>query len=113
MYFHLSLQPRRRQCQRPNSLFTMEAAAGHDIERATVQSPKSDDVKEKASIHEIASSSSDDEYLVGFDGDDDPQNPLNWSRKRKWAMVTMLSTATFVAYSYVEPSNLDITNARS
>ena len=93
--------------------FTIEAEPSHDIERTTVQSPQSDDAKEKASIHEIASSSSDDEYLVGFDGDDDPQNSLNWSRKRKWAVVTMLSTATFVAYSCGESSNLDITNACS
>jgi hypothetical protein len=97
----------------PHLFYTMEAESGHDIERAAVQSIKSDEAKEKASVHEIGSSSSDDEYLVGFDGDDDPQNPLNWSRKRKWAMVMMLSTATFVAYSYVEPSNLDITNACS
>jgi hypothetical protein len=82
----------------------MEVERGHDIEGTVIQFSQSDDAKEKASTHTIASSSSDDEYLVGFDGDNDPQNPLNWSRKRKWAMVTMLSSATFVGYSHRLPS---------
>ncbi|PQE19942.1 MFS transporter protein [Rutstroemia sp. NJR-2017a BVV2] len=36
-------------------------------------------------------------YIVTFDGDDDSQNPLNWPRSRKWAMVGVLSSASLVA----------------
>ena len=34
--------------------------------------------------------SSPDPDLVGWDGPDDPENPQNWSTRRKWA-VTVLS----------------------
>lgn len=40
-----------------------------------------------------------DEYLITFDGDDDPQDPLNWSRARKLAMVIVMSSATFTGYT--------------
>jgi hypothetical protein len=39
-------------------------------------------------------------YMVTFDGDDDSQNPLNWSRFRKWTMVAVLSSASLVAYEF-------------
>lgn len=35
-------------------------------------------------------------YVVTFDYND-PSDPLNWSRRRKWAMVTILSFATLTA----------------
>lgn len=37
-----------------------------------------------------------DEYLVDWDGPDDPQNPLNWSRGKKAAIMVTLSALTFV-----------------
>lgn len=78
----------------------MEAENNYDIDSTMVPDSQIDDIKEKDFAHAITFSSNDDEYLVGFENDDDPQNPLNWSRKRKWAMVTMLSSATFVRYNH-------------
>lgn len=37
------------------------------------------------------------QYLVDFDGPDDPSNPINWSRGYKWAMVILLSAVTLIA----------------
>ncbi|KAK8121429.1 MFS general substrate transporter [Apiospora kogelbergensis] len=35
-------------------------------------------------------------YWVSWDGPDDPQNPLNWEQRKKWAHVTSLSVLTFL-----------------
>jgi hypothetical protein len=29
--------------------------------------------------------------IVAFGGDEDLENPLNWSKKRKWSIVALLS----------------------
>lgn len=34
--------------------------------------------------------------LVEFDGPDDPENPLNWPRRRKWAITIAMGAMTFV-----------------
>ena len=38
-----------------------------------------------------------DPFLVDFDGPDDPANPLNWSRRYKWAIVILLSSVNLIA----------------
>jgi len=70
--------------------------AERDLQGSVVQLSTSGDAKEKASMPTIESLPNENEYLVDFEGDDDPQNPLNWSRKRKWAIVAVLTSATFV-----------------
>ena len=37
-----------------------------------------------------------DSSLVGWDGDNDPENPQNWSIKRKWGITTAVSLFTFM-----------------
>jgi hypothetical protein len=37
-----------------------------------------------------------DPNIVDFEGPDDPENPLNWSTKRKWINGTFLSILTFI-----------------
>lgn len=34
--------------------------------------------------------------IVDFDGDNDPANPLNWSKKRKWFLVILVSLLTTI-----------------
>jgi hypothetical protein len=38
-----------------------------------------------------------DPFLVAWDGADDPLNPRNWSFRRKWAAVFIVSLFTFIA----------------
>lgn len=48
-----------------------------------------------------------DPNLVTWDGPDDPENPKNWSTKRKWAATFVVSSFTFispVASSMVAPA---------
>lgn len=39
---------------------------------------------------------SDDPNAVGWDGPDDPNNPLNWSMTRKWSNIGALSLMTLL-----------------
>lgn len=38
----------------------------------------------------------DDTQIIEFDGDDDPEDPLNWSRFYKWSMVILISSLSLV-----------------
>lgn len=37
-----------------------------------------------------------DPNLVDWDGDDDPENPMNWNPVRKWAIATSMGSMTLV-----------------
>ena len=37
-----------------------------------------------------------DPNIVDWDGPDDPQNPINWSEKLKWANVAVIASITFI-----------------
>ena len=37
-----------------------------------------------------------DNYLVSFEEPNDPTNPLNWSKRRKWSIIALLSAMTLV-----------------
>jgi hypothetical protein len=37
-----------------------------------------------------------DPNIVGWDGDTDPANPMNWSGKKKWINAGLLSAMTFI-----------------
>lgn len=60
-----------------------------------------------------------DQGIVGWEGQDDPQNPQNFLPARKWGLLALMSAITFVtplassmfspAVSYVA-ADLDVTN---
>lgn len=45
---------------------------------------------------EPSSSAPQDPNAVGWDGDDDPNNPLNWAPRKKWACIGALSLMTLL-----------------
>lgn len=55
--------------------------------------------------------SNQDPNVVDWDGPDDPENPLNWSLKKKGILITSISVITFLTlvvslrtnYSIVDP----------
>lgn len=38
-----------------------------------------------------------DTYQVSWNGPEDPENPKNWSFKRKWAATIVVSSFTFIS----------------
>lgn len=66
----------------PTSTLCSPAEEMHvDIEKSPHPAP---DLKPQASS------------LVGWDGEDDPENPQNWTLRRKWAITTVVSLFTFM-----------------
>jgi hypothetical protein len=37
-----------------------------------------------------------DTNVVWWDGDDDPENPMNWSERKRWSQVAIISLLTFL-----------------
>ena len=56
-------------------------------------------LKNVSSNEEAGESSQNEEsHLVHWDGDYDPQNPLNWSPARKWTIIGLISISSFNVY---------------
>lgn len=64
------------------------AAVDKDIENGIATSSLSSD--------DGVDSNKDDPNIVGWDGPDDPQNPMNWSHTKKWGTVVLVSAITFL-----------------
>jgi hypothetical protein len=45
-----------------------------------------------------------DRDCIGWEGDDDPENPKNWPESRKWGMVVLLSFVTFLTLATLFPA---------
>ncbi|KAG2137919.1 MFS polyamine transporter [Suillus clintonianus] len=45
----------------------------------------------------VATDDSTDVLIVDWDGPDDPQNPKNWSFRRKWVTTVIVSSITFIS----------------
>ncbi|KAF5986065.1 major facilitator family transporter protein [Fusarium bulbicola] len=79
-----------------------ETKASIDIERPTSQrtltpsytgsAAKKDE--ESAAKEDVAQA--EDPNAVGWDGPDDPNNPMNWPAKKKWSCIGALSVMTLL-----------------
>jgi hypothetical protein len=70
-----------------------------DVENNAAGMPQTEDVQDKvqreftaARVNEPAA----DPNIVDWDGPDDPANPMNWSERRKWTTVTVVSSISWV-----------------
>lgn len=52
---------------------------------------------EAGSVEDALVDGHNDDELVTWDGPDDPQNPLNWSKRRKWLATILVSSFTFIS----------------
>lgn len=54
---------------------------------------------EKAAIESLPGGHTEpnDLNLVTWDGPDDPMNPINWSKHRRWTLIALVTTVVFVA----------------
>ena len=43
----------------------------------------------------------EDRNRVSFDGLDDPLNPINWPKKRKWSVISLISAMNLVMLVYL------------
>ena len=61
-----------------------------DVERASLSRDNVTPTKDQSSEY--------NHRLVDFEGSDDRSNPVNWSKRYKWAIVILLSTVNIIAY---------------
>jgi hypothetical protein len=55
------------------------------------------DVEDQQEVEKTTSENINDPNLVTWDSPTDPENPRNWSFKRKWAAVFVVSSFTFIS----------------
>lgn len=67
---------------------------GEGISRAPSTSASETVNEEQQSRQE--QSQDEDANLVWWDGEDDPENPMNWSTKKKWSNLGLMSCVTFI-----------------
>ena len=71
-----------------------------DISEDKDRDLEKDDMKsEKARVQEQPQGppqGPEDPNLVGWDGPNDPENPMNWPRSKKWLVTSFFSFMTFV-----------------
>ena len=60
---------------------------------------KGSDLEKSPQKHETPTKGSN---VVDWDGADDPENPQNWSIRRKWGCTTVVSLFTFMASRHLE-----------
>jgi hypothetical protein len=72
---------------------------GHDADLPINGTPISKEIavdEEKADTLQTDTPAEHDPNDVWWDGDDDPQNPQNWSSRKKWSNVAILSYVTLI-----------------
>ncbi|GAB7349522.1 hypothetical protein MBLNU459_g0227t1 [Dothideomycetes sp. NU459] len=77
-----------------------ESEQGRDIEKTegNVHSSASSTHEKKGNLTESVAPvpALEDENIVDWDGPDDPQNPMNWSTRKKWGNIAILSALTLL-----------------
>lgn len=79
----------------PNALLDPEHAKEFaDVEKGHA-GPAGPDEHQAASQAAIIAKNQEDSSLVGWDGPNDKENPMNWSRRKKYTVTVFYSTMTF------------------
>ena len=63
---------------------------------ASVSDAHHDDVEKGKPVATATDEELPDPNVVDWDGPDDPENPLNWSPRKKWANIAVLSALTLL-----------------
>ncbi|KAH6842627.1 general substrate transporter [Chaetomium sp. MPI-CAGE-AT-0009] len=66
-----------------------------DLEAATIV-PGSEPESRDGAAGEKGDAESKDPNVVSWDGPDDPTNPMNWSMRKKWSNIAVLSVLTII-----------------
>jgi Major Facilitator Superfamily len=70
---------------------------GHTQHKIIADIDTERDVEDQSEVEKTASENINDPNLVTWDSPTDPENPRNWSFKRKWAAVFVVSSFTFIS----------------
>lgn len=79
-----------------NASIEMEALDGATINGAQDSDLEKAQGKEKGDVIDEEEDGERDPNVVTWDGPNDPQNPMNWTMKKKWMNIAVLSILTLV-----------------
>jgi multidrug resistance protein len=70
-----------------------------DVEKGTKSQAYSTNTEKQALGDDERTLATDqqDPNIVGWDGPDDPENPLNWTPKKKWSIIATLGSITLIS----------------
>lgn len=90
--------PWRLISEAAQSLKSSQSLDEEDIEKQSHGTQDEDEgsQQQQRDDYNEADIESADQNLVDWDGSDDPANPLNWSRARKWWITMITAFLTFV-----------------
>lgn len=81
----------------PNSRLPQQSISSAPV---LAQGPKTECTEKgtatEGSLTDPACQADDDSEIVKWDGENDPELPLNWPASKKWRNVVMVSALTFV-----------------
>lgn len=83
----------REEVHGPSTSASSTSAGEKDIEEAD---PEADDAQAPTKPQGCTCGHHPTSDLVEFDGPDDPGNPKNWPRKKRWAITISMAAMTFV-----------------
>ena len=75
-----------------------------DPEKGVTRGPSN--VEKGVPSTDVTSTSDADQYVVFWEGDDDPANPQNWTTRQKWSQVWVIASITLITYVPPAPSPL-------
>lgn len=76
--------------------WTDDRAPGSAGESAERDLEKQHDHDVAQEVEATKSTEEQDPDIVDYDGPDDPENPLNWTKKKKWINGSLLSLFTLI-----------------
>lgn len=74
-----------------------------DINDTDIEKASSHSINPASAENEADSSTPEDSNIVSWDGPDDPENPMNWTAKKKFINVATVSLITFLTYGIPSP----------
>jgi multidrug resistance protein len=66
-------------------------------EKAVVNTNDNDDLESGQRTSSIQEEPSENANIVSWDGESDPENPLNWPSWRRWVLINLVSVITLMA----------------
>ena len=101
-YFYITMEKAAKTIKledlpRPESQRTLTPSEGSFTDRPQTTDEEAA-CQVEAKNETDASAPNDDPNAIGWDGPDDPQNPMNWPEKKKWTTIGALSLMTLLTY---------------
>lgn len=67
-----------------------------DVEKAAADGDAAQSTDVNGATDKTVEDETNDPNIVGWDGPDDPEDPMHWSASKKWLNIAVLSVLTII-----------------